>query len=561
MENIFSGAMTGAEFFEMPLADFYLFILLFPLEILRRVVMAHNLLIFLETLAFIYLSFLSGDTLFRLSGRILAPERLRAAYAVMLGMGIFGVAGLLLGIAGLLTAPYLWLFMLIILAISRGTILSHARLLRSSCSFAALANIIKTQLHDHGFFKLIIFVWLAFNFALAFVPITAHDTFTYHLPIITALRDDGRISFSPEIFEYPWMPLMGEIIYAVPTIAFSNKSAPFVFQIIQYSLLPLLLLVVYQFLRDKVRHSLLPLAAVILILGIFDLQREALHSGYTDMFVYLFSIASVLLLIEGCCRRSLRPPDITLSAVFLGIALGVKLTAVFIAATNYLILLAGMVKNRAGIQKAFAHGVRYALIILLIAGFWYAKNATVYGNPLYVGGSELHAGRMAETFVVERTPLNLLLFPYYKFGPNTHNNSLSSTKFIILGYFILVYAALGAALLFTRKNITLAEALLFASIHVQLLLIFFQSHHTRYMLPAIIMLPVLLALIADTAYQWLALGIRPTAYKKILRVSEVCLAVVLIIFFVGDIRYFYVRVLYKTGALNEQEYIKKIGSQ
>ena len=36
MDAIFSGAMTGIGFFEMPLAQFYLFILLAPLEILRR---------------------------------------------------------------------------------------------------------------------------------------------------------------------------------------------------------------------------------------------------------------------------------------------------------------------------------------------------------------------------------------------------------------------------------------------------------------------------------------------------------------------------------------------
>lgn len=36
MDMIFSGTMTGIDFFEMPLAKFYLFLFLLPVEILRR---------------------------------------------------------------------------------------------------------------------------------------------------------------------------------------------------------------------------------------------------------------------------------------------------------------------------------------------------------------------------------------------------------------------------------------------------------------------------------------------------------------------------------------------
>lgn len=523
--------------------------------------MAHTLLILIETLAFVYLSFLAGDFLFRLIGHAFSPDRNRPAYAIMLGIGVFGVAGLLLGLTGSLTPLHLRLFMLAILAASSHTLFAHARLVRSYASPIALAGLVRQTLREQTFFKLIILFWLALNFWLAFVPITGHDTKSYHLPTITALAAEGRITFSPEIFEYSWMPLMGEIIYAIPTIAFANTTAPFVFQLLQYAAFVLLLVVINGFLRDTIRYPFVRFGAIIGILSIFDLQREALHGGYTDMLVYLFGVASILLLIEGCRRRSLRFPDIALSAIFIGIALGVKHTAGLIAATNYMILVAGMMKNRAGIKEIFRQGAIYSLIILAIAGFWYGKNAAAYGNPLYVGGNALYAARMAETFVAERTPLNLLLFPYHKFGPNARNNSLSSTKFIILGYFILVYAAAALSLLFARQKITFAEVLLFASSHIQLMLIFFQSHHTRYMLPAIIILPVILALFADRIYEFLEDILSRGAYRAALRISLACLGIISVIFFLGDIRYFYVKVLYRTGVLNETEYIKKIGSQ
>lgn len=47
MNVIFSGAMTGIGFFEMPLAKFYLFFLLSPVEILRRAGLLAYLFFFL----------------------------------------------------------------------------------------------------------------------------------------------------------------------------------------------------------------------------------------------------------------------------------------------------------------------------------------------------------------------------------------------------------------------------------------------------------------------------------------------------------------------------------
>ena len=521
--------------------------------------MAHNTLIIIETLAFVYLSFLAGDFVLRIARRWLSPENMRGAYALMLGACVFGIAGLLLGLMGFFTPLALRLVMLAILAAGHPTIIAHARIIRFRASPAALIESVRQLLREQTFFKLLIMAWLAFNFVLAFVPITAHDTKTYHMPIITAIQRDARITFSPEINEYPWMPLTGEIIYAIPTVAFANTAAPFVFQLLQYGAFILLLFIINAFLKDKIRFPFLRFGAILFVMGILDLQREALHGGYTDMFVYLFGIASTLLLIDGCCRRHIHSPNIALSAVFLGVALGVKATALFIAVTNSLFLLVGMIQNRPGVKKILMHGAVYSLLVLLVAGFWYAKNAAVYGAPLYLGGDELYTGRMAVTFVVEPTLRNAPLFPFYKFG--SVGSGDSSSKLVVFGYFILVYATMAGVLLFCRKKIRMPEVLLFTASHIQLMLIFFQSHHTRYMLPAIILLPITLMLLLDHAYEWMQETLRPRTYRAFVYLSQICLGVVCIVLFLGNIHYFFVRVQYKTGVLTEQEYIKKIGSQ
>ncbi|MEK7541992.1 MAG: hypothetical protein AAB533_04040 [Patescibacteria group bacterium] len=517
--------------------------------------MTHSILVTVETLAFFSLSYLAGDLAFRLTGLEPSQTRIRWVYAVMLGMGVFAVIGVILGITGSFTPLHLHLLMLTVLAASwRTARLLIQRLYHREYSAAAVAQAVAPHFREYPIFKFFILLWLAVNFTLAFVPITAHDTKAYHLPVILDLRDHGRLSFSRDVFEYGWAALTGETLYAIPTTAFFAAVAPFAFQIIQYSLLPLLLLVIYEFLRARVRHPLLPIAAVIMILGIMDLQREALHGGYTDLFVFLFGIASALLIVDVPWRDRRRLNDVALSAVFLGVALAVKLTAGFVAITNGIFLLAGMIRDRIGAKKAAAYLAAYGLIVFAISSFWYVKNAVVWGNPFYIGGL-----MFAETIVAERTLLNMLLFPFLKFGSIARGDS--SSELIVLGYFILAYAAGIAALLAARKKITLTHILLFVFTQLQIMLIFFRTHHTRYMLSALIMLPVLLAIIADTVCQWLAAHRHPATYRRILRASEVCLAVVLVVFFIGNIRYFYVKVLYKTGVLNELEYIKKIGSQ
>lgn len=518
--------------------------------------MAHNTLVIIETGIFFYLSFLTGDLFLAVSRLNLSPTRIRWVYKIMLGIGVFGMSGVILALAGFFTPFFLHLLMLTILISSWQTVRAHAQWLSDrTYSFTAFARAIAPFMREYPVFKFFILLWLAINFALSFAPITAHDTKAYHMPVITDLRQHGRLSFSRAIAdEYGWAALTAETIYAIPTTAFFNTTAPFVFQIFQYSLLILLLLVIYEFLRARVRHSLLPTAAVILVLGIFDLQREALHGGYTDLFVYLFGITSALLIVDARRRDTEYTGTIVLSAIFLGVALAVKLTAGFIAVTNGLFLLANMIRDRISIKKAIRYCGAYGAIVFLIAGFWYIKNTIVWGSPLYIGGITL-----AETIVAKQTVLNMFLFPFLKFGVVEHGDS--SSKLVVAGFFVIVYAAGIFALVSDRKRITLTHILLFSFTQLQLMMIFFRTHHTRYMIAALIMLPVLIALIADTAYQWIADRYSPAIYRRILGVSRVCLACVLVIFFIGDIRYFYVKVLYKTGVLTEQEYIKKIGSQ
>lgn len=610
---LFSGSVSWIQFFEIPIARFYPIVALAPVAILRHagvlpylyVLLAigavlsavrnadrqfssparatsvaltliasvlalwsagagasfsasstyHNLSIITEVAILFYLSFLAGDLILRLT-RITSPEaRIRWVYALMLGLGVLAIAGVILGLAGLFTALSLRVFMLIVLVSGWHTAHGHLRSIASLVrSPTVVAERVAALLQPHPFFKIFILLWLAINFTFAFAPITAHDTKAYHLPVILDLQANGRLSFSPDVFEYGWAALTGDTLYAIPTTAFRETATPFAFPLIQYLMLPLLLLVVNEFLRDRVQHPLARIAGLIFILGIFDLQREALHGGYTDMFAYLFGITSALLVVDVRWRDRSSLSNIKLSAVFLGLALAVKLTAGFGALVTGIYMIGTMLRDRLPLKKAISYLALYGLTVFLIAGFWYVKNAIMWGNPFYIGGLPL-----TETLVTERTIGNLFLFPFLKFGAIGHGDS--SSELVVAGYFALAYAAALVGILFARKRITLTHVFLFAFVQMQMMLIFFRTHHTRYMLAAVIMLAPLLALIADEVYEWLNETTRPVARKRIVQASHILLAIIFLVLFIGDIRYFYVRVLYKTGVLTEQEYIKKIGSQ
>lgn len=518
--------------------------------------MPHDLLIFLETLFFIYISFLAGDIFFHLTGIKSASPLVHRAYAILAGYVIFAVAGLLLGLTGALTPFVLRAFFIMIIAGSSNTIASHLFWLKKYLfSPAHTIGAIKNLLRDYPVLKVILALWLITNFIFAFVPITGHDTKDYHLPIITSMAERGVLNFSSAIPEYRWMPLFGEILYAIPFVAFgAHGGAPFVFQLSQYSVLVLLSIVIYDFLSRRTKQKLFALAAILFILAITDFQREILHGGYIDVLVYLFGIASSLLIIDVCEKRSFEVRALTLSAMFLGFALGTKETAGVIAIINYLFLGIGFIRHRMPLRRILMVLIIYSLIVVAIAGFWYAKNAIVFGNPLYLGGKEF-----GETIVIKRTLLNFLLFPFYKFGTVSPTDSVS--RLIVLGYFIASYALAGFFLLFRRRIFTLGDVLLFAFVQMHLVIVFFISHHTRYFLPAIIVLPLFIGLLLDRLSEVFRARLDASAYRAFFSASIVCIYLVAIILFIGNIRYFHVKFLYKTGVLTETEYIKQIGSQ
>ena len=547
----------------------------------------HNLWIAISTVLFSYLSFLAGGLLLRIMRVDASTGPKRFVYRIFLGYGIFGIFGLLLGLAGLFNAFFLRLFAIIVILASFGTIAAHVRVFAGHVisPLSALASFKRGIFGKHRALKFITVLWLFVNFFIVFVPVTGWDALNYHLPIIANLIEEGRLTFTPAIQYYQRYPVFAEIIYAVPMVIFGNTfapgtpsafppemplgervgifnagAAPFVFQLLQYGMLLLLLVLIYDFLKQRVENKFLLYAVPIFILAISDLQREVMHGGYVDIFVFGFGLAGLFLVLENILAEKINFTELYIAAVLFGMALAMKYTTLLILAIAGLLLVTALFRAGAGVKAAVRHLSAYAAIISLIAGFWYAKNFIWFGNPVYPIFSDSEFARIVGWFIVERTPVNFFLFPFYVFGQWFVNPDETSSRLIVLGYFILVYALL-VFLLAWRRTLTVLEACLLFFIEMYLLFSFIFSHQIRFMLPALVLLVIFLVLLADRLYTLIKLRFGERLYYILGRISYAGLVALSLALLLGYIHYFRVRFNYITGNYTEAEYIADIGWQ
>ena len=491
--------------------------------------MIHNLQIFLEALLFIYLARLTGALIINF----------RFDYSIIGGLGTLGLIGLALAAFGIFTAPAIWLVFIAIALLARKIIAADIAIIKKI--FAdGIWLWLKKILTGATFLKIIIVVWLTANLLIAFVPLTGHDTLDYHLPIIQDLVSSGQLTFNQEISPYLYLPILGEIIYALPMAAFGEIGAPYVFQIIQFSILILFSAIIFAFTKRWTKTDFLPAAAVIALLAIMPLEREVLHGGYVDVLGFIFSISSLFLIIDNVFGNKFSRQQIILAALLAGFAASVKYTSLFFVGVESIILLWAWRKE--------------LIIYLLIAGAamspWYVKNTVVFGNPVYPMLQDQQFTEGVGMFMaIDRTLPNAFIFPFYKFGQWFTQNNESSSNLVILGYFIAVYGLI-ALMIISRRKLSPAEIILFLSAEIYLLVLFFTSHQTRFLLPALILLPPLLAMLADKMLK-----------EKLQRWFYLAICAAAVILLLGNFHYFKVKNYYLLGIYNQMEYVKKIGGQ
>lgn len=522
-----------------------------------------NFLILFESLLFVYASFLAGDMCLRAARMELSSRLRQSIYSLMVGYGFLAFTGFLLALFGFFYAFYLRFVFLLVFISSAETVASHLKFLIYIVRTRSLHQVLaflKALFRENTLLKVIIALWLLANLIIVFVPITATDTLAYHLPIMFDIITKGKATFSPGFRYYDTIPVLVEILYAVPMVVFHNMTAPFVFQVLQYGVLALFLLLFHDFLRNRVTHKILLPAASILVLSLFNFQREIMHGGYIDVFIFLFGMASTLLILDNTEKTKINRSEFYLSAVMVGLALNMKYLGFFFLILNYAIFGIYSLVKKTPFIAILKDVTRYSLIVIPIAGYWYVRNFFWYGNPVYPMFSDPEFSHSIGWLIIDRTPLNFLIFPFYRFAARFNDPKNSSSELLVFIYFALVYA-LFLFFIKMKKRPPLITVLMFLFLEAYLGFSFLFSHQIRFMLPVLLMLPLLLVLLIDEVGSFIKYRAGQYAGICIRKLSLGALYAFALFVFFGNFHYFHVKFLYALGVYVEPYYIIKLGSQ
>ena len=164
------------------------------------------------------------------------------------------------------------------------------------------------------------------------------------------------------------------------------------------------------------------------------------------------------------------------------------------------------------------------------------------------------------SFILPRTFLNFFAFPFFAFGQWFVSDRESSSRLIPLIYFSFSYLSL-IFLVFRRVNIDRVLWLLFGIIEIMLIFFFLTSHQIRFLLPVVVMFPVLVPLLGDKLVWMLAKTKDEISRAKLFRFLPKLTFVIFFLIFLLNFHYFEVKFRYLTGGYTKEEYIKEIGGQ
>lgn len=459
-----------------------------------------TLIYFLQAFIIIYVSYLSGKLLcdhFKLTSECTPIKKM--VYAIGIGYGILGNIALLLGLIELYTPASFIIIAIGVSTLSRKTILDHIKQLKEILSNSTLLLLepIKKFYAHHGFIKAVITIWIILYFAISSSPsaMSPSDGLYYHLPFVIEFAQNTGISFPiRNDYSYGHLPLFTEVFYGIPVSIFHNFIS---FKIIQFITFLLLILLIGNFVWKHVKNRIFSWILIVLLFANMPLVKNALEGGMIDIFTVFFGLAALLAIIDAIIDKKetfqARKMFITMS-LFIGLALSTKYIALFYLGICFMFLIFFYIRNKEEPKKILADFILYFLIIITLCGFWYIKNIIYLGNPVFpmFSNNGDNFTDAINSFVLDRTPLNFLIFPFYFFGKN---GLFLPYALMTAATFVVMYGSM--IFLFLKRRVSMIEILLLAFIETYLLLLFFTSHTVRFAIPVLIGSSILLVLTLD----------------------------------------------------------------
>lgn len=239
-----------------------------------------------------------------------------------------------------------------------------------------------------GFDKFLIGL-IAVPIVLAFIaslaPPTAKDTLLYHLAVPKAFIAQGSNAFiEGNIASYlalgtemqsVWAMLLGGMV--------SQRAGEAAAGVTVWMFFPLLLLTIYGWARELQIERRWSLIAVLIGAAVPTAYHVA-ASAYIDLALALFVTLAVYSL--GRWWRTLEDKGwLVFLAIFLGAALSIKLTALFVFAAFVLMILLRGAKSEGStnVRNVFVGGFAALILAVLIAAPWYLRTWQQTGSPVF----------------------------------------------------------------------------------------------------------------------------------------------------------------------------------
>lgn len=355
---------------------------------------------------------------------------------------------------------------------------------------------------------LLILFTLALAFIAALAPPIAKDTLLYHFALPKAFIASHSNAFvEGNIASY--LALGGEMHFVWAMLlggVYSVRAGEAAAGAIAFLYLPLLLAVVFGWARELNISRRWSLIAVLLVAAIPTVFHSA-SSGYTDValaFYAALAVYSLMRWLDGYDTKHL-----IYLAIFLGGALSIKLTTLFLVAALVLVILL-KVRNEGSAGKLAGTAVLALVLAVVLASPWYLRTWAATGSPLFpfylsvwkgeapgwdVERSNLFQAMNAQYGGVDQAPVNYILAPLrLSLAAQPEDANLYDG---VLGAAFLI----GLPLIWfgiRRKNDPAASTLAGVS-GIYFLFWLFSSEQIRYLLPIVPLLAVAIAAPGDSS--------------------------------------------------------------
>lgn len=284
---------------------------------------------------------------------------------------------LLLGLAGSLYASALAVVNCLLAAMAlcyslRKSDIKVSEIIRSDFGGMKASLFRLLNCHNVLLFMLIVPAYAWILLAAYHLPLRGVDDLFYHLPPVFHYIQTHTISLLPvEIRHHFAYPQNAELLYLWPTIFSRNV------RLLDSANVPFVLISVI-LVRELLRLTFLADRDVLFVAMLYALCPVVLMqagSNYIDIIVALFYLLSLYYTLKY--EKEQRTIHAVAAGVATGIVCGMKYTALFLTIPLQLLLLWKMFK------VCRRHALHYFLPLLLLSGWWYARNTFKLGNPFY----------------------------------------------------------------------------------------------------------------------------------------------------------------------------------